>query len=161
MNPPADSAQGSPRRLSGLLLMCGLCFGTQAIGWLFTDASVRGWYPGIRKPSWTPPAWLFGPVWTLLFLLMAVAAWEFCSCVRGRLLRVGLSLFVCQLVLNAIWSGLFFAFRSPGLAFAEILVLWVVIAATLVTFGRASNLAAGLLVPYLLWVTYASRVTAL
>lgn len=89
---------------------------------------------------------------------MAVSAWLFWGGAHGRTRRVGLGLFLCQLVLNALWSGLFFAARSPGLAFAEVVVLWAAIAATLVTFGRASFLAAGLLVPYLLWVTYASAL---
>ncbi len=143
-------------RLGVLLVTCLLCFGTQGIGWLLTWTALSEWYPDIRKPSWTPPDWLFGPVWTLLFLLMAVSAWVFWGRACGRALRVGLGLFLGQLALNALWSGLFFAARSPGLAFAEIVVLWAAIAATLMTFGRVSAVAAGLLVPYLLWVTYAT-----
>ena len=152
-------AAAAPRQVRGrpgmLLLTCLLCFGTEAIGWLLTAEGVRDWYPGIRKPSWTPPDWLFGPVWTVLFVLMAVSAWTFWGHAQGRALRLGGALFLGQLVLNALWSGLFFAARSPGLAFAEIVVLWVAIAATLVNFGRVSAVAAALLVPYLLWVSYA------
>lgn len=147
-----------PSRFVEFLLACGLSFGTQAIGWLLTASAVGDWYPDINKPSWTPPVWLFGPVWSLLFLLMSVSAWVFWDRALGRTLRVGLGLFFSQLVLNALWSGLFFAARSPGLAFAEIIVLWSAIAATLVTFGRVSAVAAGLLVPYLLWVTYATAL---
>lgn len=148
----------APSRLGVLLLTCAVCFAAQGIGWLLTARAVRDWYPHIGKPSWTPPDWLFGPVWSLLFLLMAVSAWLFWGRAEGRTLRVGLGLFLAQLALNALWSGLFFAARSPGLAFAEIVVLWAAIAATLVTFGRASAAAAGLLVPYLLWVTYATAL---
>jgi len=148
----------APSRLGVLLLACGVCFATQGIGWLLTAEAVRDWYPGILKPSWTPPVWLFGPVWSMLFLFMAVSAWAFSGRAQGRTRRVGLGLFLVQLALNALWSGLFFAARSPGLAFAEIIILWATIAATLVTFGRASAVAAGLLVPYLLWVTYATAL---
>jgi len=140
------------------LFTCALCFGTQGIGWLLTAAAVREWYPDIRKPSWTPADWLFGPVWTLLFLLMAVSAWLFWCGARGQNFRMGLGLFLGQLVLNALWSGLFFAARSPGIAFADIVVLWATVAVTLMTFGRVSAVAAGLLVPYLLWVTYATAL---
>ena len=158
MSEPAAPPRLTPGRAGVLFLSCLLCLGTQGIGWLLTAAAVREWYPDIRKPSWTPPDWLFGPVWTVLFLLMAVSAWVFWGRADGRTLRVGLGLFLGQLVLNALWSGLFFALRSPGLAFAEIVVLWAAIAATLVSFGRVSALAAGLLVPYLLWVTYATAL---
>lgn len=151
-----------PQRTSGrlgvLFLACGLCFGTQCIGWLLTADAVREWYPAIRKPSWTPPDWIFGPVWTLLFLLMALSAWVFCGRAHGRTVRVGLGLFLGQLVLNALWSGLFFAARNPGVAFGETVLLWATIAATLITFSRVSAVAAGLLAPYLLWVTYATAL---
>ncbi len=147
-------------RLLMLLTTCALCFGTAAIGAALTAGPVSEWYPTIRKPSWTPPDWLFGPVWSLLFLLMAVSAWlVWC---RASILeaRWGLGLFLGQLVLNAGWSGLFFALRSPGIAFAEILVLWAAITATIFSFVRVSPVAAALLVPYLLWVTYATALNA-
>ena len=158
MSAPAAPPRPTSGRLGVLLLACGMCFATQGIGWLLTAEAVREWYPGILKPWWTPPAWLFGPVWSLLFLLMAVSAWVFSNRAQGRTRRVGLGLFLGQLALNALWSGLFFAARSPGLALAEIVVLWAAIAATVVTFGRVSAVAAGLLVPYLLWVTYATAL---
>lgn len=125
-----------------LLAAVALCLGTEALGGLLTAASVREWYPTIRKPSWTPPSWQFAPVWTLLFLLMAVSAWQVWDRVGFRAARISLGLFLIQLVLNAGWSGLFFALQRPHLAFAEIIVLWVTIAATLVCFGRVSLLAA-------------------
>ena len=158
MSEPVAPPRPTRGRFGVLVLACGLCFGTQAIGWLLTADAVRAWYPDLRKPSWTPPDWLFGPVWSLLFLLMAVSAWVFWGRARGRTFRVGTGLFLGQLALNALWSGLFFAARSPGLAFAEIVVLWAAISATIVTFGRVSAVAGGLLVPYLLWVTYATAL---
>jgi tryptophan-rich sensory protein len=141
-----------------LMAAVAVCLGTGALGAWLTADGVRDWYPGLNKPAWTPPDWVFGPVWTLLYLLMAVAAWLVWLRADARAARPALGLFLGQLVLNAGWSGLFFALHSPGLAFAEILVLWPAIAATLVSFARVSRLAAGLLVPYLLWVTYAAAL---
>lgn len=135
-----------------------LCLGTEVGGGLLTAAAVRDWYPTLRKPSWTPPDWLFAPVWTLLFVLMAVSAWLVWNRGGLRAARWGLALFLAQLALNAGWSGLFFALRRPDLALIEIVVLWVAIAATLVSFGRVSVTAAVLLAPYLLWVTYAAAL---
>jgi tryptophan-rich sensory protein len=141
-----------------LLFSFMLCFGVEGIGWLLTAAAVKEWYPGVSKPSWTPPDRLFGPVWTLLFLLIALSGWAFCGRARGRPLRVGLALFLLQLVLNAIWSLLFFALRSPGAALAEIIVLWAAILANLLAFGRVSLAAGCFLLPYLIWVTYAAAL---
>jgi len=160
MQEPLLTPRPARTRLSMLLVTSALCFGTAAIGAALTAGPVREWYPTIRKPSWTPPDWLFGPVWTLLFLLMAVSAWRVWCRVSIGEARWGLGLFIVQLVLNAGWSGLFFALRSPGIAFAEILVLWAAIAATLISFVRVSPVAAALLVPYLLWVTYATALNA-
>lgn len=144
---------------AGMLLLCVVvCLGVGALSAALTAGPVKEWYPTLRKPAWTPPDWLFGPVWTALYLMMAVAAWLVWS--RAGLLgaRVGLGLFLVQLVLNAAWSGLFFALRSPGAAFAEIVALWAAIAATIVAFARVSPTAAALLAPYLLWVTYATAL---
>ena len=102
---------------------------------------------------------MFGPVWTTLYVLMALAAWHVWRLAGWAASRTALGLFAVQLVLNAAWSGLFFALSSPASAFAEIILLWCAIAATLWSFGRVSILAAGLLVPYLLWVTYAAALT--
>jgi tryptophan-rich sensory protein len=153
--PPASSA---PRW--ALAAALALCLGTEAVGGLLTAASVRDWYPALRKPPWTPPAGVFAPVWTLLFVLMAVSAWMVWSRAGLRAARRGLALFLAQLALNAGWSALFFALRRPDLALVEIIVLWVAIAATLVSFARISRPAAALLVPYLLWVTYATALNA-
>lgn len=135
------------------------------VGWLalsFTAAAMGGfflpgeWYAGLRKPSWNPPNWIFGPVWTVLYATMAVAAWLVWK--RGGFAgqRIALSLFLMQLLLNALWSPLFFGLRNTGLAFVDIVLLWLAVLATVVAFWRTRPLTGGLLVPYLAWVTFAS-----
>ena len=137
-----------------------ICLGTAALGAAVTNLSVRDWYATLEKPSWSPPNWLFGPVWTTLYIGMAVAAWLVW---RKRGLAQGwlpLTLFGIQLTLNAIWSVLFFGFRSPGAAFVEIILLWFAILATIIVFARHSALAAALLVPYLAWVSFATALNS-
>lgn len=114
------------------------------------------WYAGLAKPAWNPPNWLFGPVWTVLYILMAVAAWLVWR--RQGLAGAALPLlvFVVQLVLNAMWSWLFFGLQRPGVALAEILVLWVAILVTILLFFRVRSVAGILLIPYLLWVSFAA-----
>lgn len=114
------------------------------------------WYASLRKPSWNPPGWVFGPVWVALYTTMALAAWLVWR--RGGFAAQGrpLALFLVQLVLNAAWTPLFFGLHRPGLAFAEILLLWLAIVATLAMFRPVSRTAAWLLVPYVAWVSFAS-----
>lgn len=116
-------------------------------------------YGQLARPAWAPPAWLFGPAWTLLYTLMAVAAWLVWreQAARGR--RLALTLYVVQLAANALWSWLFFAWRQGGPAFVESLVLAALVAATLVAFWRAKRVAGALLLPYLGWVCFASALT--
>lgn len=160
------SARGEPARpaptvLSQFIVLLGMlavCLATMVLGAALTAGSVRDWYPALRKPAWTPPAWLFGPVWTMLYLLMALAAWLVWWRAGWEASRTALGLFAIQLALNAAWSGLFFTLRSPGSAFAEIILLWCMIVATLWSFGRLFIPAASLLVPNLLWVTYAAAL---
>ena len=131
----------------------------QLVGILSGLATVRGtreWYPLLDKPSFTPPSWVFGPVWTLLYLMMGVAAfvvWKKGLTVPG--VKAALLLFLIQLGLNGMWSLLFFGMRSPGVAFAEILLLWCAIAVTVFVFLGQSRLAGVLLVPYWAWVSFA------
>jgi translocator protein len=113
-----------------------------------------GWYAELEKPAWNPPSWVFGPVWTMLYILMGVAAWLVWER-YGAAARLALGLFVVQLVFNAAWSWLFFGLQSPGLAFAEIIVLWLLILATTVLFWRARTAAGVLMLPYVAWVTFA------
>jgi translocator protein len=115
------------------------------------------WYAGLEKPSWNPPSWVFGPVWTALYIMMGVAAWLVWDRYgfRGPA-RTALILFLVHLIFNAAWSALFFGAQAPGLAFAEILVLWAMIAALVVMFWRLRTLAGVLLLPYLAWVSFAA-----
>ena len=119
----------------------------------------RAFYDSLVKPAWAPPGWLFGPVWTTLYLLMAVAAWLVWSRAGWAGARGALSLFVVQLVFNAAWSWIFFAWRRGTLALAEILLLLALIIATIVAFAPVHRLAALLLVPYLAWVIFATFLT--
>lgn len=127
------------------------------IGALFTSPAIPGWYSQLIKPSFTPPSWLFGPAWTALFVMMGVAlflVWQ--SRAPRQLARAAYVTFGVQLGLNVLWSALFFGLRQPLWAFAEIVVLWLAILATILMFGRVRPAAAWLLVPYLAWVTFAS-----
>jgi len=127
------------------------------IGSLFTAPSVTTWYPALVKPALNPPAWVFGPVWTTLFALMGIAAyliWR--KGLNRKNVKIALGIFIGQLVLNTLWSIIFFGWHSPGGAFAEIIFLWLAILATIIVFARISKPAAWLLVPYLLWVSFAA-----
>jgi uncharacterized protein YbjT (DUF2867 family)/tryptophan-rich sensory protein len=144
------------RQAAWLAGLVALCFGAAGIGGAATSSSVGDWYRTLAKPGWTPPDWLFGPVWSALYLLMAVSAWLVWRKGGWRRTRALLGLFGLQLALNAGWSAVFFGLRSPGIAFAEICLLWSAIAATAVGFWGRSALAAALLVPYLAWTTFAA-----
>lgn len=122
-----------------------------------TVSSIPTWYRTLNKPSWNPPDWVFGPAWTLLYILMGIAAWLVWRVGWDKpAVRTALAVFAAQLVLNGLWSVLFFGLRSPGIALAEIVVLWCLIVATAVLFFRLDTRAGLLLMPYLAWVTFAS-----
>lgn len=149
-----------PRYQAFPLALCmAICLGAAALGGLLTNLSLGDWYAALAKPTWTPPNWLFGPVWTLLFIGMAVAAWLVWSGGSPRRL-IPLGLFAAQLFLNVSWSALFFGLRNPSLAFADVVLLWLAILATILSFTRVSYAAAALLMPYLAWVTYAAVLNA-
>lgn len=116
------------------------------------------WYGQLAKPSWSPPAWVFGPVWTTLYVLMAMAAWLVWREGGWTRQRRALAFYCGQLVLNAAWTPLFFGLRQPGLAFAEIVLLWLAILATVLAFAKVRVLAAWLLAPYLAWVSFAAAL---
>ena len=125
-------------------------------GWA-TSAGVATWYPTLTKPSFNPPAWVFGPVWTVLYIMMGVAAflvWRRGLGAEG--VRLALGVFLLQLLLNGLWSLLFFGLRSPGLAFVDILALWLAIGATVWLFWRLVPMAGLLLLPYWAWVSFAA-----
>ncbi|MEX1310701.1 MAG: TspO/MBR family protein [Candidatus Sulfomarinibacteraceae bacterium] len=126
-----------------------------------TAGGVSTWYPTLVKPSFNPPAWVFGPVWTLLYIMMGVAAflvWRQGLVAEG--VRVALAVFIIQLALNGLWSILFFGLQAPGWAFVEIILLWLAIVATLGLFWRVVPAAGLLLVPYLAWVSFATVLNA-
>jgi translocator protein len=140
----------------GLLVLIVICFAASGVGGAVTYPQIENWYAALAKPSWNPPDWIFGPVWSVLYLCMAVAAWLVWR-QRGVAGALGpLTLFGVQLILNMTWSWLFFGLHSPGAAFAEVLLLWVAIAATMTAFWFRSALAGLLFVPYLAWVSFAS-----
>lgn len=116
------------------------------------------WYAQLRKPAWNPPAWIFGPVWTTLYAMMAVAAWLVWRRGGWSAQARPLGWFVLQWFFNAAWTPLFFGLHQPGIAFAEILLLWGSLLLTLVSFWRVNRFASALLVPYLLWVSFASAL---
>ena len=139
--------------LIGAVLICALA---AAIGGVATAGPVRTWYPALRKPGWNPPAQLFGPVWSVLYLTMAVSAWLIWRTRDATDVSVPLALFAVQLALNVLWSGLFFGLRRPGAALLEIGVLWIAILSTAVAFWPIDPVGSVLLLPYLAWVTFAA-----
>ena len=144
----------APRRpwlaLAGWLL---ICFLAAAGGVIFMPGP---WFASLHKPAWNPPGWLFGPVWTVLYVMMAVAAWLIWR--RGGWVaqKRPLGLFLTQLALNAAWTPLFFGLKNPPLAFGDIILLWLAIVATLRSFRGANKTAGWLLAPYLAWVSFAA-----
>lgn len=163
-----------------LALFILLCLGAGAVGGLFTADAISTWYPTLTKPSLNPPNWIFGPVWTILYILMGVSlylvwrsGWKVVNPILVPKKKAWnrwsarfwtgdwqkqnvIAIFAVQLILNALWSYLFFGLHLPGLAFFEILALWFAIIYTIVNFYRISKLAAWLLVPYIVWVSFAS-----
>jgi tryptophan-rich sensory protein len=142
--------------LSILALFMAVCFLVAGAGTAFTSGPVRYWYPTLRKPFWNPPDWVFGPVWTALYLMMAIAAWLIWRKAGFSGAASALGLFALQLALNALWSPLFFGLRNPLAGLLDIFPLWAAILATLVSFWRISPLAGALMVPYWLWVSFAT-----
>lgn len=126
------------------------------LGSVFTTPAVKDWYPVINKPTWNPPSWLFGPVWTVLFIMMGVALYLVWSKKMDSKIRVALKIFSAQLILNVLWSVFFFGMGNFWLAFGEILILWGLILVTMIIFLKVSKTSGFLLVPYLLWVTFAA-----
>lgn len=160
---PGHDVERSPvagaRLWIGLIGFVAICLAAGGLGSLVTLPQIEGWYAFLVKPSWQPPRWLFGPVWTTLYILMGVAAWLVW---RRRGFSGGgaaLTLFGVQLVLNVAWSYLFFGAHALLLATVEIALLWIAILATILAFRRHSGTAALLMIPYILWVSFASALT--
>ena len=157
-----------------LLAFVGICLGAGSLGSLVTVPAIGGWYAALAKPTWTPPGWLFGPVWTALYVAMGVSAWLVWrtgrsarspddvdaspSVARRSSVAAPLVLFAIQLGLNVAWSWVFFGMKSPGLAALEIVALWLAILATTIAFFRRSAPAGWLMIPYLAWVSFAAAL---
>jgi translocator protein len=130
--------------------------GIGLVGSVFTAPAIPGWYKTLARPEIAPPNWVFAPVWTTLFLLMGIALWLVWKKSEQVNIKPAVWVYALQLVLNLGWSILFFGLHNPGLAFLEIIVLWFAILLTIIRFAKVSKLAAWLLVPYILWVSFAS-----
>lgn len=138
--------------LTGWLALCFAASGTAVF------VSTGGWYAGLHKPTWTPPAWVFGPAWTALYVMMAVAAWLVWRMGGWKEQKGALGLFLLQWLFNALWTPLFFGLHRPLLAFLDILALWTMLALTLVSFWRVRTAAGVLLALYLVWVSFAAAL---
>jgi tryptophan-rich sensory protein len=143
-------------RWIGLAVFVTVCLGAGGLGAIATTSEIAGWYRTLAKPAWNPPDSVFGPVWTTLFILMAIAAWLVWRPAGLKAAAMPLALFGVQLALNVSWSWIFFGMHEPGWAFAEIVTLWLAIVATTIAFFRCSKPAGWLLVPYLAWVSFAA-----
>jgi benzodiazapine receptor len=142
-------------QIAGLIGWLGISFITSAIG-AVASLQAGSFYIQLVRPDWAPPPSIFGPVWTALYALMGIAAWLVWRADGFHPAKVALTLFLIQLALNASWSWLFFGWHQGALAFLDILLLWLLIVATLVAFWRIRPVAGVLLIPYLLWVSFAS-----
>lgn len=160
MDERVDTARGGPQRAAGadrrsaagLVAWLILCYGAAALGARFLPGA---WYAALAKPVWTPPNWLFAPVWTVLYGMMAVAAWLVWRRYGFSGARGALALFLVQLGLNGAWSWIFFGLQRAGFALADIVALWTVLLLATLAFWKRRRSAAVLLVPYLAWVTFA------
>lgn len=137
-----------------------LCFSVAGASGSWTAREIPTWYRTLIRPSIAPPNWVFGPVWTLLYTLMAIAAWRVTLEAPSPARTTALVLFAIQLALNFAWSAIFFRLHQIGWAFAEVLVLWATILSTALSFTRVSTPAAWLMAPYLAWVSFASILNA-
>jgi len=134
-----------------------ICQGVGVMGAFFTSPAIPTWYATLEKPRFNPPNWLFAPVWTILFLLMGVSLYLIWSKgLENKKAKTALFIFVLQLILNILWSILFFGLQSPLYAFIEIIILWLAILLTIISFFKISKTSAYLLLPYMLWVSFAA-----
>lgn len=156
----AGGLGGLARRWPALLFWLAVVAAVSVAGSWVTVPKIPGWYAALQKPWFTPPNAVFAPVWTFLYVTMAVAVWRIGGSPSAQPRRRATALFAVQLALNAVWSQAFFGFESPLLGLALILLLTVSLAATLTAFWRLDRVAGALLVPYLAWVVYATALNA-
>jgi tryptophan-rich sensory protein len=142
-------------RWISLLLWMGVCFAVAGVGGRWTASEIPGWYRTLARPAIAPPNWVFGPVWTLLYALMALAVWQVWQAAASPLRSWGVVLFLAQLGLNLAWSWIFFRQHAIGAALAEAILLWAAIGATTLVFSRIAPAAAWLMAPYWAWVSFA------
>ena len=147
-------------RWMGLLFSLVICFTVAGLGGRWTAGEVTGWYQRLERPTIAPPNWVFGPAWTLLYALMAVAAWRVWLTTPSAARSWALWLFVAQLALNLAWSWIFFQRHEIGLALAELILLWAAIGATTIAFGQVTASAAWLMAPYWAWVSFGAVLNA-
>jgi benzodiazapine receptor len=141
-----------------LLVFLALSLAAAVVGGLSAAGGTDDWYSSIERPSWTPPDWLFGPVWIVLYAAIGVAAWLVWRRRSDVDVTPALTAWGVQLALNAAWTGLFFGLKRPGIAFFEIVLLVVAVAVTTILFARVTGPAGALLVPYLAWVSFAAAL---
>jgi benzodiazapine receptor len=142
-----------------LVVSLALVFAVAALGGAASTSGLRDWYDGLDKAPWNPPGWVFGPAWTVLYALMAVAAWLVARTgLDQRSVQVALVLYGAQLALNLAWSLLFFGARAPGWALVDIMALVVLVTVTTAAFWRIDATAGRLLVPYLAWIVFATTL---
>jgi len=144
-----------PHPALGLIVALAVTYGVAFLGGL---ARPDAWFDSIAKPAWNPPDWVFGPVWSILYTLMAIAAWLVWRDHGFKNARAALVLYAVQLALNGLWSPLFFGLHRPDLALIDIILLWLAIVATTVLFFRRHQAAGWLFVPYLAWVSFAAAL---
>jgi tryptophan-rich sensory protein len=137
-----------------------VAFVAGGIGSAATFENVRSWYPSLQKPHWTPPNWLFGPVWTCLYVAMAIATWRVWRKAGTAAARIEILLYLAQITLNLLWSILFFGLRSPLLGLIDIVALWTLLFTLQLRYLRRDQIAALLWLPYLLWVSFATALNA-
>jgi tryptophan-rich sensory protein len=144
-----------------LVVSIVICQAVGVASAIFSSAGVNGWYGKIIKPAFTPPAWVFGPVWTVMYLLMGISLFLILRRdMGGQKEQIAVAVFGVQLILNFLWTVIFFGMRQPLAAFIEILLLWAAILTTMIFFYKFSKTAAFLLLPYLLWVSFAAVLNA-
>lgn len=142
--------------ISKLTVAVGLSEMGGIIGSIFTASTIQTWYVNLVKPSISPPNWVFGPIWTILYAFMGIAAfivWK--KGLHRNDVRIALCIFIVQLVLNVLWSVIFFGYQNPGGAFIEIIFLWLAVLVTTILFFNISKLSAWFLIPYIAWVSFA------
>lgn len=146
--------------LMSLVIFIIVCLSVGIIGSFWTKETISTWYPSLAKPSWTPPDWIFGPVWTCLYIMIAVSGWLIYKAAYSHKRSISLMLYAGQLALNFIWPFLFFSLRSPILGLIDIVLLCLLIILTIINAWPVRRLASLLLIPYLIWVMYAITLNA-